>query len=44
VGRDHLGGLGINERIQLTLFFKKQNFRMWTGFIWLRMASTGEFL
>jgi hypothetical protein len=35
-GRDYLGGLGVDGRIILKRFLKKQSFGMWTGFIWLR--------
>jgi hypothetical protein len=44
-GRDHyLGDLSIGERIILKFILKKQDVRVWTGFIWLRIRSSDGFL
>jgi hypothetical protein len=38
-GKGHLGDLGVNRRIVLTLMLKKQGRRAWTGLIWLRSGT-----
>jgi hypothetical protein len=40
-GRDHLGDLGIHRRAILRLIFMKQKVRVWTGFDWLWLWSSG---
>jgi hypothetical protein len=40
-GRKHLGVIGVDERIILKLILK---YRVWTGFIWLRIRIIGGFL
>jgi len=42
--RDHLGDLGIDERIILKLIFKKSDRRVWIGLIWLRIGTGGGLL
>jgi hypothetical protein len=39
----HLGDLDVDGRI-LNWILKKQNMRMWTGFIWLRIRTSGVLL
>jgi len=41
IGRYHLEGICIGRRIILKWIVKE---RMWTGFIWLRMVSSGGLL
>jgi hypothetical protein len=36
-GRDHLGDLGVDGKIILKRILGKQDVRMWTAFIWLKM-------
>jgi hypothetical protein len=43
-GRDHLEEAGIDRRMILTWALNKQNGRMWTGFIWLRIWTNGRLL
>jgi hypothetical protein len=33
---DHFEDLGIDGRIVLNCFLKKQDMEMWTGFIWFK--------
>jgi hypothetical protein len=42
--RDVLGGLRVEERIILKQIIEEEGLRMWTGFIWLRVGSSGELL
>ena len=42
--RDHLGDLGIDERIILRLIFKKWDVGLWTGSRWLRIETGDEHL
>ena len=42
--RDHLGDLGIDERIILKLIFNKSDRRVWIGLIWLRIGTGGGLL
>jgi hypothetical protein len=37
-GRNHLGDLGTDGRIL------QQGLKMWTGFIWLRIGTSGRLL
>jgi hypothetical protein len=41
--RDHLQDLGF-DRIILKWILKKQDEGMWTGFIWLRIGTSGRLL
>jgi hypothetical protein len=43
-GRDHLVDIGVDRRFLLKWILKKQGARMWTGFIWLRIGSSGGLL
>jgi hypothetical protein len=38
-----LDELGVYERIILKCILKKQDMKLWTGFIWLGTRSNGEF-
>jgi hypothetical protein len=42
-GRDHLGEQGIGGRAIIEHILKKW-VRVWTGFEWLRIGSSGRFL
>jgi hypothetical protein len=44
--RDHMGELGVSGKIDLFLkiISKYKGLRMWTGFIWLRIAISGWIL
>jgi hypothetical protein len=42
--RNCLGNLGIDGRIILKWILSKQGVMVWTGFTWLRIGSSGEFL
>jgi hypothetical protein len=39
--RDHLRDLRVYGRIILKCILKKQDVRVWTGFIWLRIETAG---
>jgi hypothetical protein len=43
-GRDHSEDLGVDGRITLECIFEKLNVKMWTGFIWFRIRSSGGLL
>jgi hypothetical protein len=44
-GRDrHSEDLGVDGNIILKLVFGKQGWRMWFGFIWLRIVNGGGLL
>ena len=38
---DHLGDLGVDERIILKWILKKRDEESWTGLIWLRIGTGG---
>jgi hypothetical protein len=42
--RDNLGDLAIDGRIIFKWVLEKQNVRVWSGFIWPRIAMIGVFL
>jgi hypothetical protein len=39
-GRDHSEDLGVDRRIILECITKKQDGKVWTGFIWLRRGNS----
>jgi len=41
---DHLENLSIHGRILLKLIFKKWDVEAWTGLIWFRIGTGGEYL
>jgi hypothetical protein len=43
-GKDHFGGLDIGGRITLKWISEKLCFRMWAGFMWLRLWPIGGIL
>jgi hypothetical protein len=43
-GKRPRGRLGIDERIILKSVLKNQDERAWTGFIWLRVGTSGGLL
>jgi hypothetical protein len=43
-GRDHLEDLAVDGKIILEWILKKQVGRVWTGFIWLRIGTSGGVL
>jgi hypothetical protein len=43
-GGDHLGDLGVDERIILKWIFKRWDGEAWTGLIWLRVGTGGGLL
>jgi hypothetical protein len=43
-GRDHSEDLGVDGRIILELILGKQGGNLWSGFIWLRIESSGGLL
>jgi hypothetical protein len=40
-GRDHLGELGVDGRLTLKWILKEEGLKMWTGFISLRLGTSG---
>jgi hypothetical protein len=43
-GRDHADDVGVDRRIILEWILGKQGWKMWTGFIWLRIRTSGGLL
>jgi hypothetical protein len=43
-GSDHSEVLGIGGKIILKRILEKQGGKLWTGFIWLRIETSGELL
>jgi hypothetical protein len=43
-GRDHSEDLGVDGRIILEWISGKQDRKVWTGFIWLRIGTSGGIL
>jgi hypothetical protein len=41
---DHLGDLGVDERILLKWIFERWGGEAWTGLIWLRVGTDGGIL
>jgi len=39
-----LGDLGVDGKIMLLWILNKYRERMWTGFMWLRVGTSGVFL
>jgi hypothetical protein len=42
--RDHFGEIGIGGKIRLHELLRIQIFRLWTGFLWLKIGSNGRLL
>jgi hypothetical protein len=42
-GRDHLENPGMDERM-IELLLQKKSWKLWMGFIWLRIETSGGFL
>jgi hypothetical protein len=43
-GRDHFRDLDIDEKIILEWTLGKQGVKLWTGFIWLNIGTSGRLL
>jgi hypothetical protein len=43
-GRDHSEDLGVDGRIMMKCMLGKQDEKVWTGFIWLKVGIVGELL
>jgi hypothetical protein len=43
-GRHHSGDLGVDGKITLDWILGKQNGKVWIGFIWLRIGTSGGLL
>jgi hypothetical protein len=43
-GRNHLGDVSVNGRIILKFILRKCGVRLWAGFMWLRVGSSGRVL
>jgi hypothetical protein len=41
-GKDHLGDPGVHGKKILIWIINKQDIRVWTGFIWLRIGCSNE--
>jgi hypothetical protein len=42
--RDHLEDVGVDRRIILEWILGKQGGKVWTGFIWIRIGTSGGLL
>jgi hypothetical protein len=40
-GKDHSGNLGVDGRLILECILGKEGGKMWSGFIWLRIRTSG---
>jgi hypothetical protein len=43
-GRDHVEDLGIHRKIILDCILGKYGGKVWTGFIWVRIGTSGGLL
>jgi hypothetical protein len=43
-GRDHSEELGVDGKILLAWILGKQGGKVWTGFVWLRIGTSGRLL
>jgi hypothetical protein len=43
-GRDHLGDLGVDERIILEWILGKEGVKVWIGFIWIIIETSAGLL
>jgi len=43
-GRDYLNNLGIDVRIILKQIWRKQDGKVWNGFIWFKIGGSGKLL
>jgi hypothetical protein len=43
-GRDHAEDLGVDGRTILECVLEEQDGKVWTGFIWLRIGTSGGVL
>jgi hypothetical protein len=43
-GRAHSRDLGVDGRVILKWIFKRLDGKVWNGFIWLRIGTSGELL
>jgi hypothetical protein len=44
MGSDHFEDLGVDGKIMLELILGKLDGRMWTGFVWHRIGTSGGLL
>jgi hypothetical protein len=43
-GRDHFEDIGVGRKVILECILGKQGGKMWTGFVWLRIETSGVLL